>query len=66
MGQSITDRDLPRWSSPADYERMFTVDDGRVPLIVPPTLNKTSYFDNELVRSMWQRARVALSLLAII
>jgi hypothetical protein len=32
-----------------------------VPLIVPPTLNKSLYFNNETVRSQWILARRALA-----
>jgi hypothetical protein len=33
----------------------------KIPLIVPPTLSKTSFFNNETVRSQWQLARRALA-----
>lgn len=33
---------------------------GREPFLVPPDANKSSYFDNPLVRELWAQARLAL------
>ena len=33
----------------------------KVPLIVPPTTEKNSFFSNETIRSLWQLARIELS-----
>jgi hypothetical protein len=61
FGQTIEDSNLPRWSVAAGNKLPFVLDDGKVPLIVPPTLNKSKYFDNEKVRWLWRRAALALS-----
>jgi hypothetical protein len=34
---------------------------GRIPLIVPPTVAKSGYFENETVRAIWKSARKQLS-----
>jgi hypothetical protein len=61
FGQTIEDTALPRWSVAAGNKLPFILEDGRVPLLVPPTLNKNKYFDNEKIRWLWRRAALALS-----
>jgi hypothetical protein len=60
FGQSIEDRGLPRWWVAGSDLLPFSLEDGRVPLIIPPTLNKSRYFDNEKIRSLWVKAALAL------
>lgn len=48
---------LVRWESGADADDHPP---GREPFLVPPDANKSSYFDNPLVRELWAQARMAL------
>jgi hypothetical protein len=52
FGESLRDGTLNRWSAALDDNIPFALDEGRVPLLVPPTLNKNRYLDNEKVRHM--------------
>lgn len=64
FGETIYDIGLNYGWAAAAAER---VDDfknaapDKVPLIAPPTSSKSSFFANELMRSQWQLARVALA-----
>lgn len=59
-GESIRDRWIHRWSLDSQDARTFPLDDGRVPLIIPPTFNKNRYFENEKIKHQWGKARIAL------
>lgn len=64
-GQQIYDSQLAgSWSSLSEswltLEQLRERVPGQVPLIVPPTSYKSRFFDNELVRAIWQRARRAV------
>jgi hypothetical protein len=61
FGESLRDGTLRRWSAALNDYTPFALEEGRVPLLVPPTLNKNRYFDNEKVRHMWRRAWFALA-----
>ena len=60
FGEAIQDSQISRWSMAAGNYRAFSPEDGRVPLIVPPTLNKGRYFENEKIRSVWTLASLGL------
>jgi hypothetical protein len=60
FGEDIHDSDIPRWSIAASEYKPSPATDGRVPLVVPPTLNKTRYFENEKIRWVWRQASAAL------
>ncbi len=62
FGEAIQDALVPRWSAGWLGELGCDPIDGRVPLIVPPTFNKTRYFENEKIRWIWRRSAVALAL----
>jgi hypothetical protein len=63
FGQPIYDAGLVEgW--PSDYRKTLEEAErhvkGLVPLVVPPTLSKAQYFENEMVRTLWVEARRAL------
>jgi hypothetical protein len=37
---------------------------GMVPLVIPPTTSKSSYFENYVIQALWQRARTSLEVAA--
>ena len=61
FGQTIEDKDLPKWSVAAGNKLPYDLPDGRVPLLIPPTLSKTRQFENEKLRWIWHRASLALA-----
>jgi hypothetical protein len=48
------------WSKLDDIDRWEKLGRGKVPLVVPPTADKSPFFANELVRSQWQQAAFEL------
>lgn len=49
----------PRITSPGS-ENMLKYLFDKVPLIVPPTLEKSTFFKNETIKSLWRQAGIAL------
>ena len=64
FGEVIYDIGIrPFWESSADDRKigdMSRFSAGKVPLIIPPTSGKSSFFTNETVRGQWTSARRAL------
>jgi hypothetical protein len=60
FGEAIHGSGVARWSIAKEY-RQYAPDEGRVPLIVPPTLSKNGFFENERLRSLWTRASQAIA-----
>lgn len=54
-GESIYKTELDR-----DSKEILVATRDKVPLIIPPTLDKTMFFNNETVRSLWRGAGQAL------
>ena len=58
-GETIYDDSVIRSWAPAPSEEYGDAAD-KVPLIVPPTVGKSGFFENESVRAQWRSAFVAL------
>ena len=61
FGESLRDGTVKRWSAALNDYTPFAMEEGRVPLIVPPTFNKNRYFENEKIRHLWRRAWLAFA-----
>jgi hypothetical protein len=50
-----------RWADPEPaYSTGSHKAPGKVPLIVPPTMGKSTFFDNPVIRDLWHEAYLAL------
>lgn len=54
---------IGRWGAPDEVNEKQRQRElpGRSPLIVPPTATKSSYYQNPVIRQLWQQAATALS-----